>query len=559
MKKIDMHCHILPGIDDGSANPKETLAMLRMALNQDFVGMIVTPHGSVRNASVERVQEIRTLCKKFRIQAYQRLGVRLPVFPGQEIMYSVDTRQLLKEGKLLTLADSRYVLLEFLPGTAYSKIFSAVRQMQMAGYVPILAHVERYHVLREEGRLEERNTNSQKQIDEKSLLLNQEKLLRENCSLELSKIQLESSALEQQLSFISENENRVIGEIRKLKDEDASLEAGKNDSRKAIEEKEAAIIAIQKEIESSKEDDHQLEEEIQKTALEKEEVSKQQKNLFQTREDISKRLSDLDKDLFRVQSQAEKLEEHLESLAAYMWSEYEMTLNQAKELKKEELSSLPEIRRQIDALKEQIKSLGNINVNAIEDYREVSERYEFMRAQHEDLVNAQAELVKIIEELDIGMRRQFEEKFREIRAEFDKVFKELFGGGRGTLELMEGEDLLEAGIQIIAQPPGKKLQNMMQLSGGEKALTAISLLFAIQNLKPSPFCLLDEIEAALDDSNVDRFANYLHKLTKNTQFIVITHRRGTMMAADRLYGITMQEKGVSTLVSVNLIEDSLTK
>ena len=228
-------------------------------------------------------------------------------------------------------------------------------------------------------------------------------------------------------------------------------------------------------------------------------------------------------------------------------------------LKKEELSSLPEIRRQIDALKEQIKSLGNINVNAIEDYREVSERYEFMRAQHEDLVNAQAELVKIIEELDIGMRRQFEEKFREIRAEFDKVFKELFGGGRGTLELMEGEDLLEAGIQIIAQPPGKKLQNMMQLSGGEKALTAISLLFAIQNLKPSPFCLLDEIEAALDDSNVDRFANYLHKLTKNTQFIVITHRRGTMMAADRLYGITMQEKGVSTLVSVNLIEDSLTK
>ena len=235
------------------------------------------------------------------------------------------------------------------------------------------------------------------------------------------------------------------------------------------------------------------------------------------------------------------------------------TLNQAKELKKEELSSLPEIRRQIDALKEQIKSLGNINVNAIEDYREVSERYEFMRAQHEDLVNAQAELVKIIEELDIGMRRQFEEKFREIRAEFDKVFKELFGGGRGTLELMEGEDLLEAGIQIIAQPPGKKLQNMMQLSGGEKALTAISLLFAIQNLKPSPFCLLDEIEAALDDSNVDRFANYLHKLTKNTQFIVITHRRGTMMAADRLYGITMQEKGVSTLVSVNLIEDSLTK
>ena len=145
----------------------------------------------------------------------------------------------------------------------------------------------------------------------------------------------------------------------------------------------------------------------------------------------------------------------------------------------------------------------------------------------------------------------------KIKEEFNTVFRQLFGGGKGTLELMEDEDILEAGIRIIAQPPGKKLQNMMQLSGGEKALTAISLLFAIQNLKPSPFCLLDEIEAALDDNNVTRFAQYLHKLTKNTQFIVITHRRGTMEAADRLYGITMQEKGVSTLVSVDLLEDKL--
>ena len=142
--------------------------------------------------------------------------------------------------------------------------------------------------------------------------------------------------------------------------------------------------------------------------------------------------------------------------------------------------------------------------NAIEDYKEVSDRYVFMKTQHDDLVTAEATLLKIIDELDIGMRKQFEEKFREIRLEFDKVFKELFGGGRGTLELVEDEDILEAGVQIISQPPGKKLQNMMQLSGGEKALTAIALLFAIQNLKPSPFCLLDEIEAALDDSNVDR-------------------------------------------------------
>ena len=151
------------------------------------------------------------------------------------------------------------------------------------------------------------------------------------------------------------------------------------------------------------------------------------------------------------------------------------------------------------------------------------------------MVEAEKTLLKIIDELDIGMRHQFEEKFAQICEEFDKAFKELFGGGKGTIELDEEGDILEAGIRIISQPPGKKLQNMMQLSGGEKALTAIALLFAIQNLKPSPFCLLDEIEAALDDSNVTRYARYLHKLTKNTQFIIITHRRGTMTAAPLWY------------------------
>ncbi len=180
-----------------------------------------------------------------------------------------------------------------------------------------------------------------------------------------------------------------------------------------------------------------------------------------------------------------------------------------------------------------------------------------MKTQHDDLIESEEALKQIIADLDEEMRGQFNEKFSLIKSQFDRVFRELFGGGKGTLELVEDEDVLEAGIRIIAQPPGKKLQNMMQLSGGEKALTAIALLFAIQNLKPSPFCLLDEIEAALDDSNVKRYAKYLHKLTKNTQFIVITHRQGTMSAADALYGITMQEKGVSTLVSVKLIEEQL--
>ena len=240
-----------------------------------------------------------------------------------------------------------------------------------------------------------------------------------------------------------------------------------------------------------------------------------------------------------------------------MWEEYELTAAAAAQMDTKEKQEAPVLRKGIQDLKNQIRGLGNVNVNAIEDYRELSQRHEFLNGQQTDLLEAQKALEEIIRELDEGMRRQFSEKFAQIQREFDKVFKQLFGGGQGSLELVEDEDILEAGIRIISQPPGKKLQNMMQLSGGEKALTAIALLFAIQNLKPSPFCLLDEIEAALDESNVSRYANYLHKLTKNTQFIIITHRRGTMAVADRLYGITMQEKGVSALVSVNLIENDL--
>ena len=253
-------------------------------------------------------------------------------------------------------------------------------------------------------------------------------------------------------------------------------------------------------------------------------------------------MAELDKELFRLESQKEDCEEASEKQMNYMWEEYEITYNGALKLRDETLTDRAFMKKQILFLKGEIRKLGNVNVNAIEDYKQVAERYEFLKEQHEDLVEAKETLIQIVAELDAAMRAQFEEQFARISKEFDAVFKQLFGGGKGTLELMEDEDILEAGIRIIAQPPGKKLQNMMQLSGGEKALTAISLLFAIQNLKPSPFCLLDEIEAALDDSNVDRFAQYLHKLTKHTQFIVITHRRGTMTAADRLYGITMQEK-----------------
>ncbi len=381
--------------------------------------------------------------------------------------------------------------------------------------------------------------------------------LEEAAQEENSKIMLELAGFEQTAQFLNENLERITGEIEKLDREQTELISGAANAQEDAKKKEEDIEKIRQTIAASEDNNSKLEEELKNSLAAKEKMSEDYRGFFHKQEEISKKINDLDKEIFRLNTQREKLKEAKTNQENYMWEEYELTPHAALELKNEDYSDLAVLKKLIQGIKDEIRRLGDVNVNAIEEYKEISERYQKLKTQHDDIVEAEQVLVGIIEELDTGMRKQFQEKFAEIQREFDKTFKELFGGGHGTLELVEDEDILECGIRIIAQPPGKKLQNMMQLSGGEKALTAIALLFAIQALKPSPFCLLDEIEAALDDSNVTRFAKYLGKLTKNTQFIVITHRRGTMAAADRLYGITMQEKGVSTLVSVNLIENDL--
>ena len=374
----------------------------------------------------------------------------------------------------------------------------------------------------------------------------------------LNEKELDVEKIRQQFGFYQANEDRIAGEIARYEGELEEVKKSLTDGVADAAGKEESIKRLQETIESSKTTQSDTQDKLNADSKKREELTERQKGFFTEREELSARMSALDKEVYRLNAQKEKLEESMENQVNYMWNEYELTLRDAAQLRDETMNDLAEMKKQTQTIKEAIRRLGDVNVNAIEDYKNLMERYTFLKAQHDDLVEAEKTLERIIVELDEAMRRQFKEKFAEISKEFDKVFKELFGGGKGTLELMEDEDILEAGIRIIAQPPGKKLQNMMQLSGGEKALTAIALLFAIQNLKPSPFCLLDEIEAALDDSNVGRFAHYLHKLTAHTQFIVITHRRGTMEAADRLYGITMQEKGVSTLVSVNLIDKDLT-
>lgn len=379
----------------------------------------------------------------------------------------------------------------------------------------------------------------------------------EKASEKINSLNIDFNTVKQQYDFNMQNISRVRSEENTAKETlntlKIKLTAGNEEIKslsekiqelKAVSEENIRIIGIK-------------EQKLQELNEEKNTLNDSHKEFFKKREELSEQISGLDKSAFKLNASIEKISEKSESLTNYMWEEYELTYNMASEFKDETLTDISALKREISAVKGKIKQLGDVNVNAIEDYKAVSERYEFLKAQHDDITKAEENLMGIIAELDRSMREQFAEKFKEIRIMFSQVFKELFGGGKADLELVDDEDILETGIKINAQPPGKKLQNMMQLSGGEKSLTAIALLFAIQSLKPSPFCLLDEIEAALDDSNVKRFAKYLNKLTKDTQFIVITHRKGTMEAADILYGITMQEKGVSTLVSVNMIENEL--
>lgn len=389
-------------------------------------------------------------------------------------------------------------------------------------------------------------------------ILDEQMYLEEGATKEYSAIQIEESNVRQKHGFVQENLDRIEGELFKLAEEAGQLAGELAQSKEDVKRKNARIEEIRQTILAGDEGYARLSKKLEEAVEKKDALTEENRSFYRKNDELAGQVTDLEKEILRVSSGQEKLSESKEKETAYMWDEYELTFHNALALR-EEGPGLAELRKLIAGVKDEIRKLGDVNVNAIEDYRELYERYEFLKTQHDDLIEAEQTLLGIIAELDAGMRKQFAEKFADIQREFDRAFKELFGGGKGTLELLEDEehDLLECGIRIIAQPPGKKLQNMMQLSGGEKALTAIALLFAIQNLKPSPFCLLDEIEAALDDSNVDRFAKYLHKLTENTQFIIITHRRGTMNAADRLYGITMQEKGVSTLVSVNLIEADL--
>ena len=330
-------------------------------------------------------------------------------------------------------------------------------------------------------------------------------------------------------------QNKEI-QIKAIEDENTALEESVQNYKEEIEN-------IKKEVENSS----SLVEELKQTRL------KNNEKLANLENEISSKfkvLEDLKEQIVKLDVKKTKLEQDVEQIVNTLWEEYEITPNNAEGF--ERPLNIQVAQKEVHRLRKEIKDLGSINVDSIEEYKKTKERYDFMSEQRLDLEDTIAKLRKMISDMTDTMKTQFAEKFAIINKNFNEVFVELFGGGKAELILEDESNILECGIDIHVQPTGKKLQNMMLLSGGEKAFTAIALLFAILKINPAPFCILDEIEAALDDVNVYRYADYLKKFSQDTQFLVITHRKGTMEAADTVYGVTMEENGISKLLSMKL-------
>ncbi|MDT2572374.1 chromosome segregation protein SMC [Enterococcus raffinosus] len=397
----------------------------------------------------------------------------------------------------------------------------------------------------------------QERIDQEIQQMNEEsdqlEEKRANINAELSRLQADYAVLDERLLYLERQAINFESQMNELTGQIMSLEN--------------QILALSSDSSDHEETEESLNQRLTELATAKEHLHEQLTLWKESRQDLQKQVDQSDsalteanreqKQLLARQSQADvqknRYELKLDNALTYLQEEYSLTFEGA------EAQSDPEIDQQIaqnevSRLKQAIEKLGPVNLNAIEQYQQVEERYDFLTTQRDDLLSAKEQLFETMDEMDDEVKTRFFTTFQAIREKFNEVFPNMFGGGRAELVLTDPDDLLNTGIEIEAQPPGKKLQSLSLLSGGERALTAIALLFSIIQVRPVPFCVLDEVEAALDEANVTRFGRYLSAFQNDTQFIVVTHRKGTMEAADVLYGVTMQESGVSKIISVRLEE-----
>ncbi len=372
----------------------------------------------------------------------------------------------------------------------------------------------------------------------------------DNLNFDITNLKISVSSFDESETSIQEIQERIKQEIdnanNSIDNKKIQIEQIKKDNEnleKTIKETLQKIDEVNKNVQNSS---SKIEELKQKRANDSKDLSKKESEITEK----FKIIEDLKGQLVKLDVKKSKIEEDINDIYNKMWEEYEITPNNAENYKKPENVQITQ--KKVNVLRSEIKELGSVNIDSIEEYKNLKDRYDFMSEQRLDLENTMSQLRKVISDMTQIMKEQFKEKFAVINKNFSEVFAELFGGGKAELILEDENNILECGIEITVQPPGKKLKSMTLLSGGEKAFTAIALLFAILKINPAPFCVLDEIEAALDDVNVFRYAEYLKKFSQDTQFLVITHRKGTMEVADTVYGVTMEESGISKLLSMKL-------
>ena len=399
-------------------------------------------------------------------------------------------------------------------------------------------------------KMSKQNEEDQKIIDEFSNANKESQKYIDDLNLDITNLKISVSSFNESEVSIQEMTEMIMKEIETHT---------KNKDNKSLQIKNAILEndKLKIEIENTKQEIEKVKSKVSNSG---ENIDKMKKERIEKNEKLSKkeeeqteqfkRIEELKAQITKIEVKKTKTEEDITDVINKMWEEYELTPNNAGKYQKPE--NVAVTQRRVNVLRTDIKELGSVNVDSIEEYKKLKDRYDFMCEQRLDLEDTMSKLRKVIQDMTETMKQQFKEKFEIINKNFGEVFKELFGGGMAEVTLTDEENILECGIDITVQPPGKKLQNMTLLSGGEKAFTAIALLFAILKINPAPFCVLDEIEAALDDVNVYRYAEYLKKFAKETQFLVITHRKGTMEAADTVYGVTMEEKGISKLLSMKL-------
>lgn len=422
---------------------------------------------------------------------------------------------------------------------------------------------------------------SLEKIQNQKLMQSQAKTVLEQYTAQIEKTDLQIAALSGDKELLSQKREQLSADLQDIRLQIVTKQKDIETIKAEIELAKASgsnhdqhVLELQQEIEAIIANNSNLETKIENTKntinslrqkvldanaqidainAQRDDFEKRSVELRQIERDKNSERELASNEYSRLEERKVNLQKQFDDIIAKLWDEYELTRSEAQK-QAIEIENLVEAKARLAELKQKIKSLGNVNVSAIEEYKEVSERYEFMTAQVADVENSKKEIERLITDLTKQMREVFIESFAQINKNFTATFKELFGGGTASLELSDPDNILTSGIDIIVHPPGKIVVHLEALSGGEKALVAIALYFAILKVRPAPFCVMDEIEAALDEVNVDRFAQYLRNLTQSTQFILITHRRGTMEEADVLYGVTMQDEGISKLLELRTSE-----